>query len=347
VQITKSVLAYVRGSRHCVRPGKAGAHLAAARLAALLLAAAAVWTPPAAAAAPLLDEPIQPVPLTLKQDPARAEIGRLLFRDTRLSGNGRISCASCHDISKGGGDGRDRSVGLHGGLTSVNAPTVLNAALNFKQFWNGRAESLEAQADHVMQNPVEMGSQWAEVVQKVSQDPKYKAAFAASYKDGVTKANIQNAIATFERTLITPNSRFDKYLRGDANAITAAEKAGYAKFKQYGCVACHQGVNVGGNMFQKFGVMGDYFAKRGNPTEADLGRYLVTKVESDKYVFKVPSLRNIALTAPYFHDASAKTLDEAVDIMFRYQLGRVASKEDKEAIIRFLNTLTGELDPKP
>jgi len=347
VQITKSVLAYVRGSRHCVRPVKAGAHLAAARFAALLLASAAAWTSPAAIATPLLDEPIQPVPLTLKQDPARADIGRLLFRDTRLSGNGRISCASCHDISKGGGDGRDRSVGLHGGLTSVNAPTVLNAALNFKQFWNGRAESLEAQADHVMQNPVEMGSQWAEVVQKVSQDPKYKAAFAASYKDGVTKANIQNAIATFERTLITPNSRFDKYLRGDANAITAAEKAGYAKFKQYGCVACHQGVNVGGNMFQKFGVMGDYFAKRGNPTEADLGRYLVTKVESDKYVFKVPSLRNIALTAPYFHDASAKTLDEAVDIMFRYQLGRVASKEDKEAIIRFLNTLTGELDPKP
>lgn len=347
MQITKSVLAYVRGSRHCMRPGKAGAHPAVTRLAALLLAATAAWASPAAAAAPLLDEPIQPVPLTLKQDPARAEIGRQLFRDTRLSGNGRISCASCHDISKGGGDGRDRSVGLHGGLTSVNAPTVLNAALNFKQFWNGRAESLESQADHVMQNPVEMGSQWAEVVQKVSQDPKYKAAFAASYKDGVTKANIQNAIATFERTLITPNSRFDKYLRGDANAITPAEKAGYAKFKQYGCVACHQGVNVGGNMFQKFGVMGDYFAKRGNPTEADLGRYLVTKVESDKYVFKVPSLRNIALTAPYFHDASAKTLDEAVDIMFRYQLGRVASKEDKDAIIRFLNTLTGELDPKP
>jgi cytochrome c peroxidase len=347
VQITKPVLAYVRGSGHCMRPAKAGAPPAVARLAALLLAAVAAWTSLAATAAPLLDEPIQPVPLTLKQDPARADIGRQLFRDTRLSGNGRISCASCHDLSKGGGDGRDRSVGLHGGLTSVNAPTVLNAALNFKQFWNGRAESLEAQADHVMQNPVEMGSKWEEVVQKVSQDPKYKAAFAASYKDGVTKANIQNAIATFERTLITPNSRFDKYLRGDANAISAAEKAGYAKFKQYGCVACHQGVNVGGNMFQKFGVMGDYFAKRGNPTQADLGRYLITKVESDKYVFKVPSLRNIALTAPYFHDASAKTLDEAVDIMFRYQLGRVASKEDKEAIIRFLNTLTGELDPKP
>ncbi|WP_254425692.1 cytochrome-c peroxidase [Polaromonas sp. A23] len=311
------------------------------------LAAVVALASHAAMAAPLLDEPIQPVPLTLKQDPARAEIGRRLFSDTRLSGNGRVSCASCHNLTSGGGDGRDRSVGLHGGLTGVNAPTVFNAALNFKQFWNGRADSLEGQVDHVMQNPIEMGSTWEDVVKKVSQDAKYKSEFSAAYKDGVTKANIQNALATFERTLITPNSRFDKYLRGDPNAITAAEKTGYAKFKQYGCVACHQGVNVGGNMFQKFGVMGDYFAKRGNPTEADLGRYLVTKVESDKHVFKVPSLRNIVLTAPYFHDASAKTLEEAVDIMFRYQLGRVASKEDKESIIKFLNTLTGQLDVKP
>ncbi|MES2944064.1 MAG: cytochrome-c peroxidase [Pseudomonadota bacterium] len=304
------------------------------------------WTSHPAIAA-LHDEPIQPIPLTLKQDPVRADIGRLLFHDKRLSGNGRVSCASCHDLSKGGGDGRDHSVGLNGGLTSVNAPTVFNAALNFRQFWNGRADSLEAQVDHVMQNPVEMGSKWEEVIQKVSQEARYKKAFSAAYKDGVTKANIQNAIATFERTLITPNSRFDKFLRGDANAISAAEKAGYAKFKQYGCIACHQGVNVGGNMFQKFGVMGNYFEKRGNPTEADLGRYLVTRVESDKHVFKVPSLRNIVLTAPYFHDASAKTLEEAVDVMFRYQLGRLASKEDKESIIKFLGTLTGELEIKP
>ena len=247
----------------------------------------------------------------------------------------------------GGVDGRAHSIGLNGGLTEVNTPTVLNAALNFKQFWNGRADSLEAQVDHVIQNPVEMGSKWEEVVQKVLQDAKYRRAFAAAYKDGVTKTNIQHAIATFERTLITPNSRFDKFLRGDANAISAPEKAGYAKFKQYGCVACHQGVNVGGNMFQKFGVMGNYLEKRGNPTQADLGRYLVTKVESDKYVFKVPSLRNVALTAPYFHDASAKTLEDAVDVMFRYQLGRVASKEDKESIVKFLGTLTGELDAKP
>ena len=313
---------------------------------ATLTFAAMIGAMACALAAPL-DEPIQPVPLTLKQDPARAEIGRLLFQDARLSANGRVSCASCHDPRKGGGDGRDRSSGFKGELTGVNAPTVLNAALNFRQFWNGRADTLEAQIDLVVQNPVEMGSAWVDVVQKVQQDAKYKTAFGAAYKDGVTKANIQNAIATFERTLITPNARFDKFLRGDVNAISASEKLGYAKFKQYGCVACHQGVNVGGNMFQKFGVMGDYFAKRGNPTQADLGRYLVTGLDSDKHVFKVPSLRNVALTAPYFHDASAKTLEDAVGIMFKYQIGRVASQEDRDAIVSFLNTLTGEVEGAP
>ena len=163
----------------------------------------------------------------------------------------------------------------------------------------------------------------------------------------MTRANIRNAIATFERTLTTPNSRFDQFLSGDASAISPAEKAGYAKFKQHGCVACHQGVNVGGNTHQKFGVMGNYLEKRGNPAQADLGRYLVTRVESDRHVFKVPSLRDVALTAPYFRDASAGTLEEEVDVMFRYQLGRVASREDKEAIIRFLNTLTGTPEALP
>jgi cytochrome c peroxidase len=318
----------------------------AATLYSLLLAAAMAWGAAPAFAAPL-DEPIQPIPLSLKQDPARVEIGRLLFQDPRLSINNRVSCASCHDLKQGGADGRTHSLGMSGKSTDVNTPTVLNSAFNFRQFWNGRSHSLEDQVDHVVRSPVEMGSKWDEIIQRVAKDPKYKTAFTAAYRDGVTQANIQSALAAYERTLITPNSRFDKYLRGDANAITAAEKAGYAKFKQYGCVACHQGVNVGGNMFQKFGIMGNYFEKRGNPTEADLGRYLVTRVEADRHVFKVPSLRNVALTAPYFHDASAKTLEDAVDVMFRYQLGRVASKEDKEAIVRFLNTLTGELDAKP
>jgi cytochrome c peroxidase len=224
---------------------------------------------------------------------------------------------------------------------------VLNATLNFRQYWNGRAETLEQQVDMVVRNPVELGSTWVDVVRKVSQDESYRRAFSTAYGEGVTSGTIQNAIATYERTLLTPNSRFDRYLRGEANAISAQEKAGYLKFKQYGCIACHQGVNVGGNMFQKFGVMGDYFAARGGSSEADLGRYLVTRDSADAHVFKVPSLRNVMLTAPYFHDGSAKTLNAAVDVMFRYQLGRPASPEDKAAIIQFLGTLTGEVAGKP
>ena len=290
-----------------------------------------------------LDEPIRPVPPSAVPAPARAEVGRRLFNEVRLSGNARVSCASCHDLRSGGVDGRDHSIGFEGKATAVNTPTVLNAALNFKQFWNGRADSLEAQINAVVEDPVEMGSKWADVVRLIAQAPEYQVPIRNAYADGVTKANLQDALATYLRTLTTPNSRFDQYLRGNRAALSDEERAGYTKFKQYGCIACHQGANVGGNMFQKFGVMGDYFAKRGNPTKADLGRYLVTGEEADKYVFKVPSLRNVALTAPYFHDGSAKTLDEAVDIMFRYQLGRVASKEDKSAIVKFLGTLTGEL----
>jgi cytochrome c peroxidase len=288
-------------------------------------------------------EPIKPLPAAPQVDRRRAMLGHRLFNDVRLSANNKVACASCHVLAQGGADGRSRSPGLHGELTPVNAPTVFNAAFNFKQYWNGRADTLEAQIDMVVRNPIEMGSVWSDVVRKIAAVPEYQSQFSAAYQDGVTPDNIRNSIATYERTLVTPNARFDRYLRGDAQAINAQEKAGYAKFKQYGCIACHQGVNVGGNMFQKFGVMGDYFASRGNPTDADLGRYAITKEEGDLHVFKVPSLRNVALTAPYFHDGSAKSLDRAVDVMFKYQLGRVASNEDKIAIISFLNTLTGEI----
>jgi cytochrome c peroxidase len=312
---------------------------AAAVLAALAFAQSVVSAP--------LDEPIKPIPLTHNQDPEKVEIGRRLFHDKRLSGNGNVSCASCHDMQKGGADGLTRSPGTVGKLTGANSPTVFNSGLNFRQLWNGRLDSLEAQVEMIIEHPVVMGSKWEKVIALLAADPTYSDAFRKSYKDGVTKANVENAIASFERALITPNSRFDKYLRGDQNAITEAEKNGYAKFKQYGCVACHQGVNIGGNMFQTFGVMGDYFKDRGNVKDPDLGRFLVTKKETDKHVFKVPSLRNVALTAPYFHDASAKTLEEAVDVMFKYQLGRTAPKEDKESIIKFLHTLTGELEGKP
>jgi cytochrome c peroxidase len=313
-------------------------------LAAVVPAIAMVW-PAHAGAGAITNEPIQPIPLSLKQDRGRARLGARLFSDPSLSGNGRVSCASCHNLSLAGADGRQHSPGLNGKLTAVNTPTVLNAALNFRQFWDGRADSLEMQVDHVIRNPDEMGGNWQDVLRKIAADASYKAAFSASYQDGVTQANVQNAIASFERTLITPNSRFDRYLRGEQDAINAAEKAGYAKFKQYGCIACHQGVNVGGNMFQKFGVMGNYFEGRGKLSPADLGRFNVTGQDGDRHVFKVPSLRNVANTAPYFHDGSVATLREAVDIMFRFQLGRVASTGDKDSIILFLNTLTGEPAP--
>jgi cytochrome c peroxidase len=297
-------------------------------------------------AAPL-NEPIRPLPATVSQDPRRVEIGRELFHDVRLSANNQLSCTSCHDLKNGGADHRARSLGFGGKEIGINTPTVFNAALNFKQFWNGRVDSLEMQIDYSVRSSVIFNSTWPDVIAKLSQDTHYQSSFAAVYENGITAATIQNAIASFERTLITPNARFDRYLRGDATALSDAEKVGYAKFKQYGCIACHQGVNVGGNMFQKLGVMEDYFAKRTRLTNADIGRYLATQEESDKYFFKVPSLRNVALTAPYFHDASAKTLEEAVDVMAKYQLGRVISSEDKQAIVQFLNTLTGELAGKP
>lgn len=293
-----------------------------------------------------LDEPIKPIPTDQKLDPAKVALGDRLFHDKRLSRDNTMSCASCHDLGRGGVDGSPFSVGIGGAKGGINAPTVYNAALNFRQFWDGRAASLEEQAAGPVHNPIEMGSNWAEVLGKLNKDAALVGEFKKIYPDGLKPRNIQDAIAVFERSLVTPNARFDKYLRGDKTALSGDEVRGYQLFKSYGCVACHQGVNVGGNMFQTFGVMGDYFGKRGNPQPSDLGRYNVTKVESDKHVFKVPSLRNVALTAPYFHDGSAQTLQDAVDVMFKYQLGRPAAPQDKELIVKFLNTLTGERNGK-
>ncbi|WNJ86461.1 cytochrome c peroxidase [Pseudomonas canadensis] len=297
-------------------------------------------------AAPL-DEALKPLPAVPMLDPAKVELGRQLFNEPRLSVNNTLSCASCHRLESGGADNKPFSIGFDGKPVDINTPSVFNASLNFKQFWNGRVDTLEAQIQQVVISPVEMGSDWKTVVQNLSALPAYQAAFQRAYPDGVTAANVQNALATYERTLLTPNSRFDQYLLGDTKIFTIQEKYGYQRFKDYGCIACHQGINIGGNMFQKFGVMGDYFKARGKTVESDLGRYLLTQDEEDRHVFKVPSLRNVAATAPYFHDASAKTLEEAVDVMFKYQLGRNPSQEDKDLIIQFLKTLSGEWAGKP
>ncbi|MEB0076410.1 cytochrome c peroxidase [Pseudomonas sp. CCI3.2] len=294
-----------------------------------------------------LNEPLKPLPDVQVHDSAQVELGRRLFNEKSLSVNNSVACASCHQLQKGGADDVAYSIAANGKPTDVNTPTVLNASLNFRQFWNGRADSLEAQIDEFIRSPMAMGNTWAAVINTLSHTPDYRSAFNHAYPDGLTAANVQNALAAYERTLLTPNSRFDLYLKGDTDILTQDEKYGYQRFKQYGCIACHQGVNIGGNMYQKFGVMNDYMNDRGHPTEADLGRYLVTKDEADRNVFKVPSLRNVALTAPYFHDGSAKTLDEAVAVMFKYQLGRTPSALDKSLIIEFLKTLTGELAGKP
>jgi cytochrome c peroxidase len=299
-----------------------------------------------AGAAPL-DEPLKPLPAAPRQDPLRIELGRQLFNEPRLSVNGSLSCASCHQLANGGADNKVFSIGFAGLPVAMNTPSVFNASLNFRQFWNGRADTLEAQIHEVVQSPSEMGSNWEHVVQTLSADPAYQASFANAYPDGVTMTNVQNALATYERTLLSTHSRFDQYLLGDTDILTREEKYGYQRFKGYGCIACHQGVNIGGNMFQKFGVMGDYFKVRGQAVESDLGRYLVTRDEEDRNVFKVPSLRNVAVTAPYFHDGSARTLEDAVDVMFKFQLGRIPSSEDKTLIIKFLKTLTGEWGGKP
>lgn len=293
------------------------------------------------------DEPIRPVPKEVKVDARKAALGERLFHDKRLSGDGSVACASCHALERGGSDSLALSRGVKGMQGLVNAPTVFNSVFNFRQFWDGRVGTLEAQVAEPVPNPMEMGSDWNDVVDRLSRDPDFVAAFKASYRDGLRPGNLQDALAVFVRSLTTPNARFDKYLRGDMQALSADEVRGYQLFKSYGCVSCHQGVNVGGNMFQQFGVMGDYFASRGNLTQADLGRYNVTRDDTDKHVFKVPGLRNVALTAPYFHDGSARTLGEALDVMFKYQLGRNAPQQDKDLIIKFLHTLTGEYRGKP
>lgn len=290
-------------------------------------------------------EPIVPLPTdTVIQEPGKVALGRMLFNDVRLSKNNSVSCSNCHDLYLGGTDGKMRSLGINGAIGDINSPTVFNSALNFRLFWNGRAKSLEDQVDGTIEHQKEFASNWLEVIQKLKKDKNYVNLFSSLYPDGLTAANVKNAIATFERALITPNSRFDRYLRGEKDVLTSFERKGYERFKSFGCIACHQGANVGGNMFQSMGVMGKYFEDRGTPiTEADLGRYTVTKKDEDKHVFRVPSLRNVELTAPYFHDGSAKKLEDAVTIMAKYQLGRKLTAEETNSIAAFLRTLTGEL----
>ena len=284
------------------------------------------------------DEPIQPIEPAKVTDPTKVQLGKKLWFDPRLSRSGFISCNSCHNLSMGGSDNVAASVGDRWQKGGINSPTVLNAVMNIAQFWDGRAKDLADQAGGPIENPIEMNSTHAAAVATLQSIPGYVEEFKSIYKvDKIDIKQVTDALATFESTLVTPNSRFDKWLKGDNKAITDVELKGYELFKSTGCVACHNGPNAGGNMFMKMGVVQAY--KTDHPAE---GRSAVTGNEIDRFTFKVPTLRNVELTYPYFHDGAAKTLTEAVDIMGRLQLGRTYTTEENAQIVAFLKTLTGD-----
>lgn len=278
-------------------------------------------------------------------EPDKSALGFELFHDTRLSGDNTLSCASCHNLAGGGVDNEDTSIGVAGAIGPINAPTVFNAVYNSHQFWDGRAKDLQEQAAGPPLNPGEMAStSWEQIINKLSQDAPLKAQFLALYPEGITQHSITDAIAEFEKTLTTPNSPFDRYLKGDTEALTGQEKEGFSLFKAYKCSTCHSGEAMGGRGFEVLGLKGDYFADRGHLTDVDKGRFNVTQNDLDMHRFKVPTLRNIELTAPYFHDARAKTLEEAVQLMGTYQSGVDLSESEVQKITAYLKTLTGELN---
>ncbi|MBL8451507.1 MAG: cytochrome-c peroxidase [Zoogloea sp.] len=302
-----------------------------------LVAVICALAPLSATYAAPASEPIQPIKATPVSNPAAVELGKMLFFDPRLSKSGFISCNSCHNLSMGGSDNLKSSIGHGWQKGPINAPTVLNARFNLAQFWDGRAADLKAQAGGPIANPGEMAYSHELAVSTLRTVPGYRGAFRKAFgNDEVNIERITQAIASFEETLVTPDSRFDKWLKGNRKALSADELAGYKLFKESGCVACHNGPAVGGNSYQKMGVVEAY--KASSPAE---GRVGVTGQDADRFNFKVPTLRNVELTYPYFHDGAADTLAEAVDTMARVQLGRKFSREENARIVAFLKTLTG------
>lgn len=290
--------------------------------------------------------PVQPLPESIELDARKVALGNKLFHDKRLSKDNTLACASCHDLAKGGTDQARYSTGVDKKLGGINSPTVFNSAFQFVMFWDGRAPTLEAQADGPVNNPMEMASNWKDTIPKLQKDLALTTDFKAVYPQGYSKETITEAIAMFERSLLTP-SRFDQYLRGQTTALNAEERRGYELFKQNGCACCHVGKLLGGQSFELMGRAGNYFAERGTPTPADDGRFAVTKHTSDIHKFKVPTLRNIAITFPYLHDGSTSDLGQVVKLMAKYQLGEKLSTPDTASIVAFLNTLTGSYNGKP
>jgi len=294
----------------------------------LTVAAVAQAPPPAAESLPPQlaadEEPITPIPQPTASNPLKLALGERLFNDPRLSGNGKLSCSSCHDLHTNGAGGR----ALHRGSSPFDTPTLFNAPLNFRLNWEGNFRSLAAQAESSLENPVNLHTSVEEVVRKLNADAGVVSNFRAVYGRPPERDNFLDALVTFEQSLLTPGSRFDRWLAGDASALSADELGGYRLFKSFGCISCHQGVNVGGNLFERQGVFRQLVA---GPPET----------------VRVPSLRNVAATAPYFHDGSAPTLEEAVRRMAAAQLDRTLTDQQVTSLVAFLRTLTGNYRGSP
>ena len=275
-----------------------------------------------------LEEPITPIPVPPALDPLKVKLGERLFRDPRLSRDNSRSCVSCHDLSSNGASRKSLDTGIDGATMSLNTPTVFNAALSFRLGWEGRYRSLDGQTAALIEASHAMDNKLAEIVRRLKSDADVRGQFVAAYGSLPDPTNIVDAIATFEQTLLTPGSRFDRWLRGDANALSSPELNGYRLFKSLGCVSCHQGVNVGGNLFQRHGIFHPLASPRPE-------------------ILRVPSLRNVATTAPYFHDGSAPTLDDAVRKMGLAQLNASLTDGQVKEIVAYLGTLTGTFGGKP
>jgi cytochrome c peroxidase len=283
-------------------------------------------------------EPLLPIRTPAVAHPAQIAIGERLFGDVQLSRARTHACATCHPLDGTGTDGLRTSSRPTDGLPLRNTPTIFNAALNGALNWDGVTTRLDDHTNRLLTGL--MGLTWPELLSRLKENPTYTGDFRTAYAEGLTQATVIDAVVTFERTLVTPDARFDRFLRGDDAALTAREQEGYRRFKSYGCASCHQGVNIGGNLYERFGVFAPVPAMPG--VQGDPGRLRITNIRRDEGVFRVPSLRNVAVTAPYFHDGRTPTLAEAVETMGRHQLGRVLAPRDTQLLVDFLGTLTGE-----
>ena len=283
--------------------------------------------------------PIQPIPKLKSIDPLWRNLGRALFNSPLLSADNTVACASCHVVGQGGDDGFPVSAGINGSIGSRNSPSVLNSVFSFRQFWDGRSADLAEQVVGPIHNPIEMGSNFSQIILKLQQTPEFVQAFRQVTSTGITQEAIIKALVTFEESLITPNAPIDRFLLGDEFALNAQQKVGYQKFIGFGCVSCHQGRNIGGNLYQRLGRIA------GVPEKLlkDKGRFNITNNPNDQYVFKVPSLRNINRTSPYFHNGSVATLEEAVTIMAKGQLGIDLTKTDIQDLLALFEAFNGHL----